>query len=74
MEKKDATFHEKNTSPIVKNAFGSIMLRAFVAASGTQNNSLVEGRMDSIKFQQILEADITPSVKENEQRMASTTG
>ena len=39
------------------------MLWACVAASGTGNISLVEGRMDSIKYQQILEANITPSVK-----------
>ena len=33
------------------------------AASGTGNISLIEGRLDSIKYQQILEANITPSVK-----------
>ncbi len=39
---------------------GSIMLWACVAASGMGNISRVEGRMDLVKFQQILEA---PSVK-----------
>lgn len=61
--KKGAEFHEKNTSPTVKHGGGSIMLWACVAASGTGNISLVEGRMNSIKYQQILEANITPSVK-----------
>ena len=42
---------------------GWIMLWACVAASGTGNISLVEGRMDSIKYQKILEGNITPSVK-----------
>lgn len=39
------------------------MLWACVAASGMGNISLVEGRMDSIKYQQILEANITLFVK-----------
>ena len=39
------------------------MLWACVAASGTGNISLAEERMDSIKYQKILEGNITPSVK-----------
>ena len=39
------------------------MLWGYIAASGTGDISRVEGRMDSIKFQQILEANVTPSVK-----------
>ena len=38
----------------------------YVAASGTGNISLVEGKMDSIKYQKILGANITPSVKKAE--------
>ena len=61
--KKAAEFHEKNTSPTVKHGGGSITLWACVTVSGTGNISLVEGRMDSIKYQQIIGANITPSVK-----------
>ena len=61
--KKGAAFHEKNTLPTVKHGGGSIMLWGCVAASGTGNIAWVEGRMDSTKYQQILEANITPSVK-----------
>uniref|UniRef100_A0A8C5DSB5 Transposase n=1 Tax=Gouania willdenowi TaxID=441366 RepID=A0A8C5DSB5_GOUWI len=61
--KKGAAFHEKNTLPTVKYGGGSIMLWGCVAASGIGNIARVEGRMDSIKYQQILEANITASVK-----------
>ena len=37
--------------------------RRCVAASGTDNTAQVFGRMDSIKYQQILEANVTQSVK-----------
>ncbi|MDG2555407.1 hypothetical protein P7M41_25770 [Vibrio parahaemolyticus] len=63
-EKRVQSFRKKNTCPTVKHGGGSIMLWACVAASGTGNISQVEGRMDSVKFQQILEANITPSVKQ----------
>ncbi|XP_059841535.1 transposable element Tc1 transposase isoform X1 [Hypanus sabinus] len=59
---KGAEFHEKNPSPTVKHRGGSIMPWACVVVNGTGNISLVEGRMNSIKYQQILEANITPSV------------
>jgi len=66
---KGTEFLEKNISPTVKHGGGSIMLWGCIAASGTGNISQVEGRMDSSKFQQILKANVTPSVKK---RMAST--
>ena len=37
--------------------------RACAAASGMGNISLVDGRMDSIKYEKILEANITQSIK-----------
>ena len=40
-----------------------MMLKACVAASGTGNISLVEGRIDSIKYQKIQEANIKQSGK-----------
>lgn len=39
------------------------MLRGCVAASGTGNTAQVDGRMDSGKYQQILDANVTHSVK-----------
>ena len=57
------------------------MLWACVAASHTGIITRGQGRMDSTKYQQILEASIKPSVKkkkkkkaEAEKRKASTTG
>ena len=53
----------KITPPTVRHSSGLIMLWACEAASGTGDISLVEGRGDSIKYQQILESNITPSVE-----------
>ena len=39
------------------------MLWACVGASGKSNISLLDGRMDSVQYQPILEADVMPSVK-----------
>lgn len=60
-EEKSVEFHEKNSSPSVKHGGGWIMRWACVAASGTSNVSLVEGRVDLMKYQQILEGNIMPS-------------
>lgn len=61
--RKGTEFNEKNLCPTVKHGGGSIMLWGCIAASGTGNISRVEGKMDSIKFQQILEGNLMPSVK-----------
>lgn len=61
--KKGEAFQEKNTLPTVKHGGGSIMLWGCVAASGTGNIVRVEGRMDSTKYQQILEANVLKSVR-----------
>ena len=59
--------HEINSSPTVKHRGGSIKLWACVAASGTGNILLVgDLTTDLIKYQHILEADNTPSVKKLE--------
>lgn len=60
---KGAQFHYKNTSPTVQHRGGSVMLWACVSANVMGNISLLGLRMDSLKYQQILEANITPSVK-----------
>ena len=60
---KGAEFHGKNTSPNVKHRGGSIMLWACVAAIGTGNISLVQERIDEIKYQQSLEANTILSFK-----------
>ena len=74
-EKKRVQNLMKRTPLTVKHRGGSIILWACVAASGAGNITLVEGRMDSIKYRPILEANITPSVNckqaEDEKRMAS---
>lgn len=49
--------------PTVKLEGGSIMLWGSIAASSTSNISSIEGRMDSIEFQQILDTNITPVKK-----------
>ena len=55
--KKDAAFVKKNTFPTVKHGGASIMFWGCVAAGGTGNIVRVEGRMDSTKYQEILEAN-----------------
>ena len=54
--KKGEAFLEKNTLPNVKHGGGSIIICVCVAAGGTGNIVRVEGRMDSTKYQEILES------------------
>ena len=54
----EKAYVENNTLPTVKHGGGSIMLWGCVAAGGTGNIVRVEGRMDSTKYQDILEANI----------------
>ena len=61
--KKGEVFVEKNTLPAVKHGGGSIMLWYYVAAGGTGNIVWVEERMDSTKYQEILEANVQRSVQ-----------
>lgn len=61
--KKNTAFEEKNLLPTVKFGGGSIMLWGCVASTGTGNLVKVEGRMDSVQYQQILEKNVKESVK-----------
>lgn len=58
MAAKKTVFQEKHLLPTVKFGGGSIMLWGCVASAGTRNLVKVEGRMDSIQYQQILENNI----------------
>lgn len=67
-KEKGSEVNGKNLRPAAKHGGGTIMLRGCVAGSGTGNISRVEGKMDSIKFQQSLE------LTEVKERMASADG
>ena len=64
--KKGEAFVEKNTLPTVKHGGGSIMVWGCVEARGAENIVWVERRMDSTKYQDILEANV--------QRLAARQG
>lgn len=52
------------TCPTVRRGGGgSMVAQGCVVANGLGNLSRLDGRMDSVQFQQILEANIAPSVK-----------
>ena len=62
-EGKGEAFVEKNTLRTVKHGGGSIMVWDCVTAGGTGNIVRVEGRMDSTKYQEIIEANVQTSVQ-----------
>lgn len=55
-------------------SMGCVMLWVCVTASGTGNVARVEGRIDSTKYQQILEANITPWVKKPKLKRGMASG
>ena len=55
-----AALDDKNT---VKHGVGNIILWGIVAASVIGNTVWIEGRMNSSKYQQILDPDVLQSVK-----------
>lgn len=61
--KKNEAFKEKNVKPTVKYGGGSIMLWGCVASNGTGNLVKVNGRMDSIQYQHILQGNVKESAK-----------
>lgn len=61
--RKGTDLNEKNLCPTVKYEFGSILLWGCIASRDTGNISRVEGKADSIKFQEILDANLMTSVK-----------
>lgn len=70
-EEMAQNFHEGNICPTVKHREGLIMFLGRLAADGTGKNAQAEGRMDSTKFQQILDATIEKQA-EVKRRMAFT--
>ena len=62
-KRKNEAYAEKNTLPTVKHGGGSVMLWGCFASSGTGNLQRVEGKMDSIKYQEILGENVMPSVR-----------
>lgn len=62
--KKNEAYAEKNTLPTVKHGGGSVMLWGCFAASGTGKLQRVEGIMNSIKYQDILQKNVMPSVRQ----------
>ena len=61
--KKNEAYAEKNTLPTVKHGGGSVMLWGCFASSGTGKLYRVEGKMNSIKYQEILGENVMPSVR-----------
>jgi len=53
----------KRTLPTVKHVGGSVMLWGWFASSGTGNLQPVEGKMDLLKYQEILGENVMASVK-----------
>ena len=61
--RKNKAYAEKNTLPTVKHGSGSVMLWGCFTSSGTGNLQHVEGKMDAVKYQEILGEKVMPSVR-----------
>lgn len=60
--RKNDAYKEKNTLPTVKHGGGSVMLWGCFASSGTGNLQRVQGNMNSVHYQEILDANVMQSV------------
>ena len=61
--RKNEAYTEKNTMPTVKHGGGSVMLWGCFASTGTGNLHCLEGKMDSVQYQQVLGENVMPSVR-----------
>uniref|UniRef100_A0A8C5PQH3 Transposase n=1 Tax=Leptobrachium leishanense TaxID=445787 RepID=A0A8C5PQH3_9ANUR len=60
--RKNKVYEEKNTLPTVKHGGGSIMLWGCFASAGTGKLQRVQGNMNSLQYQEILDDNVMQSV------------
>lgn len=62
--KKNTAFDKKNIVPTVKHGGGSVMIWACFAASGPGRLAMIDGTMNSARYQGILGKNVRPSVRD----------
>ncbi|KAI4876531.1 hypothetical protein NFI96_000478, partial [Prochilodus magdalenae] len=60
--RKNQAYEQKNTLPTVKHGGGSVMLWGCFASNGTGKLQRVQGTMNSLQYQEILEENVMESV------------